>query len=70
MKVILYTIDCPKCKILEAKLNQKKINYTKITDVSVMEQKKYFTLPILEVDDKTMPYREAVKWVNSQEVGD
>ena len=35
-----------------------------------MEQKKYFTLPILEVDDKTMTYREAVKWVNSQEVGD
>ena len=70
MKTILYTIDCPKCKILETKLNQKKIHYVKITDISVMEQKKYFTLPILEVDDKTMTYREAVKWVNSQEVGD
>ena len=36
------------------------------TFYELMEQKKYFTLPILEVDDKTMTYREAIKWVNSQ----
>ena len=68
MKINFYTIHCPKCDVLEKKLNTKKIEYTMITDTGVMQQKGFDTMPVLEIDGKTMPFAEAVKWVNSQEL--
>ena len=35
----LYTTHCPKCKVLETKLNQKNIIYESIEDTKVMEDK-------------------------------
>ena len=68
MKINFYTIHCPKCDVLEKKLNNKKIEYTMITDTGVMQQKGFDTMPVLEIDGKTMPFAEAVKWVNDQEL--
>jgi glutaredoxin-related protein len=39
MSINFYTIHCPKCDVLEKKLNNKNIKYTLITDVGVMQQK-------------------------------
>ena len=64
--VVLYTINCPKCLILDKKLNDKKIEHTICTDESIMEAKGFETLPMLEVDGQIMNYGEAVKWVNER----
>lgn len=65
--IILYTTNCPKCQVLETKLNAKHIDYEKFTDVQAMLKKKIVSAPMLEVDGKLMEFGEAVKWVNEYE---
>ena len=67
MSINFYTIHCPKCDVLEKKLNNKNIKYTLITDVGVMQQKGFDTMPMLEIDGKSMAFSDAVKWINSVE---
>lgn len=64
--ITLYTIDCPKCKILEKKLEQANIKYETCKDTNVMAEKDFDFMPVLEVDEKIMTYGEAVKWVNER----
>lgn len=66
-KIVLYTTDCPKCKVLESKLNGKRIEYDVCRDVSVMESMGVKTVPMLEVDGKMMNCYEAVLYVNAQD---
>jgi len=66
MNVILYTIHCPKCDILEQKLNMKNISFTICEDVSVMQAKGIDAVPVLEVDGNLLGFSDAVKWVNQQ----
>lgn len=64
MNVVLYSTGCPKCKVLEAKLNRRKIKYNVITDVSVMESKGFMSVPMLEVNGEVMNYGAATDWIN------
>ena len=61
----LYTIDCPKCKILEMKLDQKNIKYEKIKDIDIMKGLGIMTAPVLGVDDKLLMFTDAVKYINT-----
>lgn len=68
MKVILYSTDCPKCKVLESKLKEKNIAFDLVTGeeaINSIQEKGYMTAPLLSVDDDTMDFGEAVKWVNA-----
>lgn len=67
MNVTLYTTHCPKCKVLEKKLNSKNINYNEVTDTDIMISKGFTSTPIFEVDGTIMDFSEANKWVNEQE---
>lgn len=63
----LYHTNCPKCKVLEAKLNQKKIKYEEITDTELMMTKGFMEVPKLELNDGTiLSFNDAIKWVNQQ----
>lgn len=62
--VTIYSTGCPKCKILETKLNQKNVNYNVIDDTDVMVDKGFQSLPMLEVDGELMDFGDAVRWVN------
>ena len=66
MSVILYTIECPKCKVLSSKLNQKNISYEENTDVELMAQKGFVTVPKLEVDGVVYDFKQAVEWIGEQ----
>jgi glutaredoxin-related protein len=66
MKIILYSTGCPKCRVLEAKLNQANIAYPIVSDIDAIKEKGYLSVPILEVDGTPMEFFAAVKWVNSQ----
>lgn len=65
--VTLYTTHCPKCKILEKKLKEKKIKYQEIADVDTMIAMGFRSAPYLQVDEATMDFAEANKWLNEQE---
>ena len=64
MKIVLYTTGCPKCKVLEKKLELKNIQYDIITNEEEIRDTGFLSLPILNVDNNFMPFTEAISWVN------
>ena len=67
MKVVFYTIDCPKCHVLESKMKAKNVAFEECRDVEIMQEKGFKSAPMLEVDGVVMNFGEAVKWINNLE---
>lgn len=65
--VKLYSNDCPRCKVLEKKLNQKNIMFEKITDFEpdVLFNQGYVMLPVMQVDDIMYDYKDAVQYIQN-----
>lgn len=66
MNVVLFSNNCPRCKVLKTKLEQSGIKFKEINDVELMVQKGFVTTPILEVDGETYGFKEAVEWIKEQ----
>lgn len=66
MSVTLYSTNCPRCKVLKTKLEQKNIDYRVVDDVDKMIRLGMTEVPQLEVDNVRMNFSEAVKWVNER----
>ena len=64
-KIILYSNNCPRCKILKKKLDDNKINYEIIDDVDTMIDKGLSTVPVIEINGRMLDFKEAVEWVNN-----
>lgn len=64
MANILYTVDCPKCLVLEKKLNQANIPFETCRDEDIMGQKNIPSIPTFEVDGTLYSFKEAVDWIN------
>lgn len=64
--IILYTSGCPRCKVLEKKLNAANITYETFTDTDKMVKIGMNVMPILEVDGQRMNFKEANEWVNER----
>jgi len=64
--IILYEHGCPRCKVLKAKLDQKNIQYTNVSDVELMKAKGFEEAPKLEVNGVVMGFKDAVKWIGEQ----
>lgn len=65
MNVILYSTNCPRCKILKSKLDKKGITYSVVDDVDKMLSMGMVVVPILEVDGVRMSFKEAINWINN-----
>lgn len=65
MEIILYSTNCPRCKILEKKLNIAGITYTINNDADYMIEKGFTEAPMLEVDGKIMSFIPACDWINN-----
>jgi len=65
-ELTLFTTNCPKCKILEKKMNDKKINFKLETDVTELIDMGFTTAPVLKIDNDYLDFGEAIKWVNKQ----
>ena len=66
--VILYSSNCPKCKVLEAKLNQKNIDFSiknSEDDLQELFDEGFREMPVLEVDNKKYTFGEAVQLINN-----
>ena len=64
MNIILYTVDCPKCKVLEKKLNNANISFEVCKDTKLMAERNISKLPMLEVDGKLLTFQEAVDLIH------
>lgn len=64
MDITLYTTHCPQCEVLTKKLDSAGVEYAVCDDVDVMAEKGFLSAPILEVDGKSMVFKDAISWVN------
>ena len=64
MNIILYTVACPKCKVLEKKLNNANISFEVCKDTKLMAERNISKLPMLEVDGEMLTFKEAVDMIN------
>ena len=64
MNIILYTVDCPKCKVLEKKLNNANISFEVCKDTKLMAERNISKFPMLEVDGEMLTFKEAVDMIN------
>ena len=65
-EIILFSSGCPKCKILESKLNQKEIKYEHITDIEIILEKGFLSMPMLQVGETIMNFTQANTWINER----
>ena len=62
--IILYSTNCPRCKVLKAKLDEKGIPYELCTDVKTMYSRGFLEAPVLDVNGDLMNFSQAIKFVN------
>lgn len=67
MDIVLFSTDCPRCKVLKSKLNAKNIKYTENNDTDEMIRLGITMVPVLKVDGVMKNFAEANQWVNEQE---
>lgn len=65
MKVVLYSNDCPRCRVLKQKLDSKGVVYAEENSVELMLSLGITQVPVLVVDGKFLPFAAANDWVNS-----
>lgn len=65
--ITLYTTHCPRCKVLEAKLNRAGVEYTQCEDLQKMLELGFKSAPVLIVNNEA-PYffKEACIWADEQ----
>ena len=65
MKIILYSTGCPKCKVLEKKMDSAGLEFKIETDnekvKDACEKLGTLSVPILEIDGRVYGFTDAVK---------
>lgn len=59
------TTHCPRCTILQKKMDTAAIEYEIIEDVEVIQSYGIDFVPALVLDDKILDFSAAIKWVNN-----
>lgn len=68
----LYSTHCPKCRVVEKKLEQAQIQYDLIDakeNPKVIEELTALgvqQMPVLMVDDKILGFSEIIKWIGAR----
>ena len=63
---ILYSTGCPRCKVLEKKLESKGVAYEKNNSVDEMLSLGITEVPVLNVYGQLLSFSEANEWINNQ----
>lgn len=63
----LYTIHCPSCDVLEAKLKQKGIEYEIIESEDAIRALGFSSAPLLDVNGVIMNFSEAINYLKTVE---
>lgn len=62
-KIIFYTTNCPKCKILKQKLETASIKYEICEDTEKMIGIGIKSVPVLEINNTLLNFVDAVQWI-------
>nr|DAG27518.1 MAG TPA: glutaredoxin-like protein [Caudoviricetes sp.] len=65
-KVKVYSTHCPKCSVVEKKLQMKGIEFDTCDDVNIMKEKNMLAAPYLEVDGELLDFAKAIAWITKQ----
>lgn len=65
MEIILYSTGCPRCSMIEHKLETKGIEYIKNNNVDEMLALGINEVPVLSVNGELMNYKQIVNWLVS-----
>lgn len=65
MGIILYTTNCPQCRMLEAALKNKGMQFEIVYGEDPIRERGFNSAPILEHNGTVMSFADAVRWVNS-----
>ena len=60
-----YTIDCPRCDILQEKMEAKGLSFETIKDEQIFSQLGITQFPVLEVNGELLEFSAANKYINS-----
>lgn len=60
--VILYSNNCPRCRILKSQLDRKGIKYEVSDDFTKLIEAKIMSAPVLEVNGQLLTFDEAMKY--------
>lgn len=64
--IILYSTNCPKCKVLETKLKQQNIDFILETDLTKVMNMGYMEAPLLEINDEIYNFSQAIRWLKGE----
>lgn len=64
-EIILYTTHCPKCRVLESKLQKKGISYKEETDIEKMQSIGIKSVPMMNVNGKILDFFDSNTYINS-----
>lgn len=65
--LVLYSNDCPKCKVLKKKLDTSGLEYELCSDMDELVKRNILSVPVLKVNDKFLFFADAVKYVNENQ---
>jgi glutaredoxin len=65
--VTLFSTGCPKCKVIEKKLQQKNIEHNVVMEAEEIQKLGFNSAPVLKVDEKVYDFRDANRWIMSYE---
>lgn len=65
--IVLYSTDCPKCKVLKKKLEEKGIAYQGNNSVEEMLSLGINQVPVLKVNGELLDFSAANTWINNRE---
>lgn len=69
MSITLYSTGCPQCKVLKSKLDAAGIQYNTVSDQAIMVAMGFHSAPILQVDNATYKFTDAIKWIKERANG-
>lgn len=65
MTLILYSTGCPLCEYVQAKLDEKKVDYQLVTDEEEMTSLGIDNIPVLSVDGKLLEFSDATSFIET-----
>ena len=64
-EIILYSNGCPRCKIIEKRLEDKGIRDKKITDTEEMLRLGLTNVPWIKTKDTIMNFKDSIDYINN-----
>lgn len=64
VNIVLYSNDCPKCKVIKNKLEKKGIEFIENNNIEELVVLGFKSLPVLKVEENLMSFVDANNWIN------